>query len=378
MRKRCGLFLIVVWAGLLLTGVAAGAGDNGLPGFLAMPGFPSETPAFGVTAAALMDGRFIAWDGDAIFVEDAPGAGTFSVVADGYAGDPGFIAVSPDGETALLGAGFTGDMYLINVDDPGEPEVFVNTQNHFSGAYLNTNQVLFDRALSVDPNDPFAMQPELAILDLSGEPEVRTVVANKGTFSSGMTLSACGYFAYAADGMTGETVRFTAPELQEAFAANAPLDWETDGETFGMFPAPGPSTHTDQATIIFNGDGALTFVSEDAEVRGTADPAGEDKHRYSAVYNPATKHVLATGTVFENGGTTVSAWISDAPFEGLPFGDVNRDGSVNAQDIQLVINTVLGIEPATSRIAYCADINRDGGVNAIDIQLVINAVLGLK
>lgn len=54
------------------------------------------------------------------------------------------------------------------------------------------------------------------------------------------------------------------------------------------------------------------------------------------------------------------------------LGDVDGNGSVNAVDIQLVINVVLGItmNPA-------ADINGDNVINAVDIQLVINIVLGL-
>lgn len=53
--------------------------------------------------------------------------------------------------------------------------------------------------------------------------------------------------------------------------------------------------------------------------------------------------------------------------------DVNRDGTVNALDIQIVINAVLGLpipdyaEP---------DVSGNGRVDAMDIQRVINAVLG--
>ncbi len=56
------------------------------------------------------------------------------------------------------------------------------------------------------------------------------------------------------------------------------------------------------------------------------------------------------------------------------FGDVNGDEEVNAVDIQLVINAVLGIPIDPS---YNPDVNGDEEVNAIDIQLVINVVLGI-
>jgi len=53
--------------------------------------------------------------------------------------------------------------------------------------------------------------------------------------------------------------------------------------------------------------------------------------------------------------------------------DINRDGVINAIDVQLVINAALGISSE-----YDADINGDGVVNAVDVQLVINAALGIE
>ena len=52
--------------------------------------------------------------------------------------------------------------------------------------------------------------------------------------------------------------------------------------------------------------------------------------------------------------------------------DINKDGKVDATDVQLVINASLGRNIGS----YNADINNDGKVNATDVQLVINASLG--
>ncbi len=54
-------------------------------------------------------------------------------------------------------------------------------------------------------------------------------------------------------------------------------------------------------------------------------------------------------------------------------GDVNGDGVVNAQDIQKVVNSAIGIEndPLT-------DLNNDGRTNAADVQLVINAAVAKR
>jgi hypothetical protein len=57
----------------------------------------------------------------------------------------------------------------------------------------------------------------------------------------------------------------------------------------------------------------------------------------------------------------------------VPDGDVNGDNAVDAVDVQLVINGVLGLDIGTVN----ADINGDGQVDAVDVQLVINIVLGV-
>ena len=53
-------------------------------------------------------------------------------------------------------------------------------------------------------------------------------------------------------------------------------------------------------------------------------------------------------------------------------GDVNEDGSVDAVDVQTVINAVLLIDTDGN-----CDLDGNDGVDAVDVQLVINAVLGL-
>ena len=52
--------------------------------------------------------------------------------------------------------------------------------------------------------------------------------------------------------------------------------------------------------------------------------------------------------------------------------DINIDGLLDAQDVQLVTNAALGIDISP----YNGDVNGDGVINAVDIQIVINRVLG--
>ena len=59
--------------------------------------------------------------------------------------------------------------------------------------------------------------------------------------------------------------------------------------------------------------------------------------------------------------------------EHIP-GDVDGSGDVTAQDIQYVINAVLGLDLPEG---VDPDVNADGNIDALDIQFVINVVLGL-
>jgi len=69
-----------------------------------------------------------------------------------------------------------------------------------------------------------------------------------------------------------------------------------------------------------------------------------------------------------------SAWVS-AGYEtatGGVFGDVDRNGRLNASDVQLVINAALNLT-----VPFDCDLSEDGFVDAVDVQLVIAAVLDI-
>jgi hypothetical protein len=53
--------------------------------------------------------------------------------------------------------------------------------------------------------------------------------------------------------------------------------------------------------------------------------------------------------------------------------DIDGNNSVDAVDVQLVINAALGIDISP----FEGDVSGDGSTNAVDVQLVINAVLGV-
>jgi len=66
------------------------------------------------------------------------------------------------------------------------------------------------------------------------------------------------------------------------------------------------------------------------------------------------------------------AWVS-AGYEtatGGVFGDVDRNGWLDASDVQLVINAALNLT-----VPFDCDLSGDGSVDAVDVQLVINGAL---
>ena len=70
-------------------------------------------------------------------------------------------------------------------------------------------------------------------------------------------------------------------------------------------------------------------------------------------------------------------YIGEPETEFIPdlYGDVNFDGSLNVQDIILVVNFVLGQTP-TEEEFITADINQDGIINILDVITVVGEILG--
>ncbi len=62
--------------------------------------------------------------------------------------------------------------------------------------------------------------------------------------------------------------------------------------------------------------------------------------------------------------------LAQGMWQDLLHSDVNRNGSVNIDDVQLVVNVILG-----NAIDNCADVNGDGSVTISDAQAVVNGIL---
>ena len=84
------------------------------------------------------------------------------------------------------------------------------------------------------------------------------------------------------------------------------------------------------------------------------------------VEDNGTRHALDDATAGINGGAT-------PPTPSLK-GDVNGDGSINASDINVLINIIMG-KASAANYGGRADVNQDGAVNASDINWIINYIL---
>jgi len=302
---------------LFTLGLAASAAATaGAVVFEPYNNFPQPAPAaFGVTAAALPDGRFLAWNGDTVFLQFAPDTDAFHPVATGYAGDPGFIALAPDGQSAVLGAGFSGDLYSFSVAAPQDftPASVIANEPHYSGTFLTPTLLL------VDAGQPAFAGSELRILDLSGNKGATPVTVlsvpgsedNKDlivekppfTYSAvlGIDESAGIVYTMSTFGVPEELRYFTIADILSAYATATPLDWATDGVLVGasgQFNDGGVAGILPNGDLVMPGNGSIQIVDprlDDpglATVVDTFDPSGQGGF-YSVYYNPYTDVILA-------------------------------------------------------------------------------------
>lgn len=205
---------------------------------------------------------------------------------------------------------------------------------------------LFSVALEVAPDAPEGVQPVQLIAagsDLSDEDGGRQIAVSLRT---GLLVVGDDVLLDPdSDGLT------TAEELVAGTDPNNP-DTDGDGMPDGYEVTHGLAPLVDDSQLDLDGDG-LTNIEE--LMAGTEpnnpDTDGDgmpDGYEVGMGYDPLS-----------NASVPV-------------VGDVNGDGLVDAADVQLVSNALLGIGPAQAG----ADVNLDGRVNAIDLQLQINAALG--
>lgn len=301
---------------LLLTAVPAFA-----TGFVPYEAFPTPASgAFGVTGVGLPNGRLLLWNGDTVYLQQGVNVDAFSSMAGGYAGDPGFAALAPDGHTVLLGQGFFGSLYLFDVNAPANftPASIVGTESHFGGAFLTQELVLLDAGradfsgsdLVVVDISGAKSQPALAVIKPAASYVVpKDVVAEKPPFaySASLTVDTDQGIVYAMDGNTRELRFFSVAALVQAYNTQTPLDWVADGTlvgSAGQFYTNGVQGIRPNGDLVVSGSegfllpGGVQLVDPrlddpaQATVLETLDPAG-DQDFYNVIYNPYSDTITA-------------------------------------------------------------------------------------
>ena len=294
--------------------------------FAPLENFPAPAAnAFDVTGTALADGRLVFWNGDTVYFQKQLHVDAFEAVATGYAGDPGFIALTPDGSQLILGEGFGGALYRLSVHAPEDftPESIVATQSHYDGLFLTQDLLL------LDISKPDWSGTELVVLDVSAdkaglkdvaawmpvvrkpavEDEDKGLVVEKPDFSYSASLAhdPVADTVYAFDGNAQELRYFDRQALVSAYETGTTLDWDTDGVLVG---APGDFFTSGVGGVMADGlllvAGAMGFfepggiqvvdpvLSDPAQayVLLVLDPA-ETQGFYNVIYNPVTAAVIA-------------------------------------------------------------------------------------
>ena len=290
---------------LVITYIAAGAAQATV--FTQTDFFPqADAGAFGIQIRALASGQLVVWNGYDVYLQTLAGGEAFSAIATGYAGDPAFLAVAPDGHTLLLGAGYSGKLYLLDIYEPIDYEAGseIATVTHYAGVFITQNLVLLDRG-----EWPMA---ELGILDVSAgtyrkvmdKPAVGDVDTGAGEFAASANLAVCasGTTVYAMSVVydasyivvLNELKSIGAADLLDAYASKALLDWNVDATAIGAsgaFNDGGASAVTVDGDLLLGGFGSVqAVVPVSATVTNTYDPAGFTY--YGVAYDPFTDSPL--------------------------------------------------------------------------------------
>lgn len=298
---------------LALTGLVLASGAAALEfDTVPLPNFPPAS-GFGVVGDNLPDGRLVVWDGGTVFVQAFPRADVWSRVAGGYEGDPGFLAVAPDGHTVLLGPGFAEFAYLLDLENPTDyvPGSELTVPSHFSGVFLTQNLVAIDRG-------DFGQPAEVVILDVGDTKNAaapRTVLTlpaaaakqqviekPEGSFSASISLDPSRQFLYVMDGNTREVRRFSVNALIGAYTGSTTVPWDTGTQlgSAGQFNTGGVAGTTLNGFLAiggadgFFGPGSIQVVdpAAPASVVNTLDPAGTQPF-YSVIVNETSGDLIA-------------------------------------------------------------------------------------
>lgn len=323
LRKRFYLFASLTF--VLITNISYGEK------IIALNNLPQPaTGSYFVTSAGLGDGSYLVWNGYEVFKQRHMYADEFEKIAEGYEGDPAFIAISPSGTTAILGQGYLGNLYRFNLLNPEDftPSCIVGNISHFYGTFLNENLLI------LDVGKPDFSGSEIHVIDVEGKKNTikpilsRTFIKTKEmiidkplfAYSASIAVDRSGGWVYIMDANTRELRKFSIADITNAYNSNTTLDWENDGILIGepgRFFSGGVSGITNDGVLIIGGSEGFMMpggIQEanplTGEILKVWDPAGNQGY-YSAFYNPVGDSIL--GIVYNQGYLILRSFSEGCP-----------------------------------------------------------------
>ncbi|GEM_PF-891702 len=319
--------ILYIFSGLMLIILQVSFGAR----VVQLNNLPQPAPgSYFVTSAPLSNGTYLVWNGDEVFKQSGMYEDNFIKIAEGYQGDPAFIAVSPNGNIAILGQGYLGDLYRFDLTNPQDfaPECIVGNISHFYGAFLNENLLILD----VGKFD--FSGSEIHVISITGGKSTsrpiisRTFIRPKNmiidkppyAYSATIAVDRIQGWVYIMDSNPRELRRFLISDIINAYNTNSTLDWENDGVLIGepgRYFSGGVSGITNDGLLIIGGSegfmmpGGIQEVNPiNGEILRVWDPAGNQGY-YSAFYNPIGDSIL--GIVNNAGYLIIRSYTEECP-----------------------------------------------------------------
>jgi hypothetical protein len=283
---------------LLAAPAAAAAAQS-----ISLPAF--DAGAFNTAFDLTGDGRLVAYTGDNVFVQDAIGSGSFTLIGSvppqfRRGSDPGFILTAPNGLFFILSAGsggakfpdpnFNGNTYTLPITG-GEARLIARVPLSLSAAFRRSSSELFIAQGNPGSGPPNARSSQVVRLNLvTGK--AQPVVGNIPGLTGGVAFDGAGnLFAGIGflPGRTGEIRRFDKEDVDEALRTAAPIAFAA-----GSFV----TQSLDAAPMVFDSEDDLLVGGGDLSPGGQSGFIAEIDPRTGALLRQLDPEPGAAATPF--------------------------------------------------------------------------------
>ena len=180
----------------------------------------------------------------------------------------------------------------------------------------------------------------------------------------------------------------TAAWAQDTHWTVSPYDFQYDMTVYFDLTADGEAVtdYSDYEVAAFVGDecrGVGTFQTASSTTYGYLRVRSNQASGEDITFKVYVKSINMEVDVKDFSISFVSQSMQGMPsspvvlnFEPYTPGDANGDGEINASDLALMRNSILGRAITSTFIEAAADANGDGEINAADLALTRNKILG--